>query len=1120
LPTNLKNNNSFMRDYIQLATSLAHGLAALTVLALSSLGNAQSSLTTLVGRATAGTPTFNGRCDYNNTPAIGDTITVSAESIARMSDGSYVIFDRGANCIHRLSGGNLTTIAGNGTVGDPIDGLATTTPMRSVSGLAVAADGTIFYSDSDNNVIRKFTIGGNVSTVAGSATAGYVSTGYDNTISLAAARFNNPFGLALDSAGNLFVAEWRGRCVKRIDNAASGGGGATGVTRIAGYCATDGGGLPGGVFNDNVAAQDAVFDQLPALAFDTAGNLYIAEAVNRSIRKITAGANNLIDPTDLTTTIAGTGALGSSGDGGLATSAVFSTVLGVAVDAGGSVHFGDIDTHRIRRVHTAGGISTSIGTGSAGYGADTTGNLTALAVSRPNGFVIDPDGSIVFADQDNFRIRRMTLDATADAFSFNALTNVPVNTAITSNIVVPTGFDSPASIQIANGSYSIGCNGTFTTNAGSINPGQSVCVRVTSASAGNTTTTASLTVGSVAANFAATTQTVTLTGTITAISVGDRSTCIVIDGGVQCWGQNNARQLGNGNGDPQFTSAIPVQAIPAGSGATAVSVGQIHVCAVVAGGVKCWGNGTLGQLGNGTTGIFPSPVNAVGLGAGSGVTQVGVGLAHSCAITNGSAFCWGDDSSGRMGTSGASSLVPLAVNAPGNSGVTSLAVGKFHTCLMINGAPYCAGSGLANLQALNVNVSTVSPSTLPGLNFAAEIGAQGAGEFSCFRRISDGAVICYGSNLNGRLGNGSPTGTSLAFVVPDSATAVSAGVNHACAIVDGGLFCWGLNTSGQTGLPTNITAYFNANPLPAYPSGSGVTHIAAGAEHTCAVANGRVRCWGNNTFARLGVFYDVNLSLTKSGSGTGLVTSSVGGINCGTACSSVAPFSINVNTSVTLSALADAGMTFTGWSGATCNEGQTSATCTFATGGNPGATNAATANFSAIAFTGTVLSRKQHGAYPGELTIAQSAPFNAATIEPRSIGSGHNIIFRFTNAVTGGTASVTDAMDVPIAGATATPSFSGNDLIVTLTNIADATRVKVKVANVNGSLNIEAPVAFLYGDVTQTGKVTAADISALKARGNVTQVGNGDYLFDINVNGGLNNTDVSAVKAKAGNTLP
>jgi mono/diheme cytochrome c family protein len=174
----------------------------------------------------------------------------------------------------------------------------------------------------------------------------------------------------------------------------------------------------------------------------------------------------------------------------------------------------------------------------------------------------------------------------------------------------------------------------------------------------------------------------------------------------------------------------------------------------------------------------------------------------------------------------------------------------------------------------------------------------------------------------------------------------------------------------------------------------------------------------------------------------------------------------------------------------------------------------------AIAFTGTVYSRKQHGMYTGNLDIDETAAFNAASIEPRGIGSGHQIVFVFNNPVSSANVSVTDAMDAPIMGASASASFNVNELIVTVTGVADKTRVKVKATGVNGALNVETPIAFLYGDVNQTGKVTAADISAIKAKSGAMTVDGTTYLRDINVNGGINNTDVSAVKAKAGNVLP
>ena len=174
----------------------------------------------------------------------------------------------------------------------------------------------------------------------------------------------------------------------------------------------------------------------------------------------------------------------------------------------------------------------------------------------------------------------------------------------------------------------------------------------------------------------------------------------------------------------------------------------------------------------------------------------------------------------------------------------------------------------------------------------------------------------------------------------------------------------------------------------------------------------------------------------------------------------------------------------------------------------------------AIAFTGNVFSRKLHGAFTGNLPVDETAAFNAATIEPRGIGSGHQIVFVFNNPVSSATTSVTDAADMPIAGASASPSFNGNELIVTVTGVADKARVKVKATGVNGALNVETPIAFLYGDVNQTGKVTAADIAAIKAKSGAVTVDGTTYLRDINVNGGINATDVSTVKAKAGNVLP
>lgn len=432
----------------RLATQLASAavLVALVVPAHGQTPPNPGTLTTLAGRASAGAPTGNYRCDYNNTPAVGDTIKVSAESLARMSDGSYVIYDRGANCIHRLANGMLTTIAGNGTQGDPVNNVpATQTPMRGVTGVAIAPDGGIFYSDSDNHVIRRFTIGGNVATIAGQfvSPTTYVSSPNANPL---LAQFNNPFGLAFDSAGNLFVAQWRGNCVSKIANAATTAGA---VSNVVGNCQS--GSPVGGFAGDNGAASGAQTNQISSVAFDSDGNLYFTDVFNQRVRMVrasTTGVATQIESSDPITTVAES----------------LNLPYSLAV---GSPHFfyvSEIDGHRIRVVRraTTGNfwidtnrvvttlIESAAGNGVTGYSADQTGDLLSAGLNRPNALSIDPDGSIAFADQNNFRIRRIA--------AFNPF-GVPL-----SNCTAPGGV-------LSNSNQT--CKFTVTTNGDSIDTSDS-----------------------------------------------------------------------------------------------------------------------------------------------------------------------------------------------------------------------------------------------------------------------------------------------------------------------------------------------------------------------------------------------------------------------------------------------------------------------------------------------------------------------------------------------------------------------------------------------------------------------------------------------------------------------
>ncbi len=434
---------------------------------------------------------------------------------------------------------------------------------------------------------------------------------------------------------------------------------------------------------------------------------------------------------------------------------------------------------------------------------------------------------------------------------------------------------------------------------------------------------------------------------ITAISAGNNFTCIVKDGGVQCWGRAINGVLGNATDGGYY--AAPQQTIAAGSGATAVSAGSMHACAVVSGGVQCWGAGGDGKLGNGGFGNYSTPTQVTDFGAGSGATQVAAGGGHTCAIKNGAAYCWGKDSDGQLGIgagAGSEFNTPqlVAASADGKqftSGVTAITAGAFHTCAVGNASntdTYCWGSN--SFGQLFRTPGTPAKSTVPLLSGLASaydgISAGAAGRYTCAHNPNSGGYSkCYGENTNGQLGNGTPGSPSFVEILPTES--ISAGQNHTCAVQSGGLLCWGSFAAGKLGTgqtsdsatPTAVTRY-------PPNTGAGVTAVTTGDLHTCAIVNGEVRCWGNNAFAQLGIFY--NNVLTVNVAAGGSVASSVGGIDCGATCQTF----LVLNTVVTLAAAPNPGYLFTGWSGVTCTEGSNSGSnCSFAMASNI----TATANF-------------------------------------------------------------------------------------------------------------------------------------------------------------------------------
>ncbi len=276
-----------------------------------------------------------------------------------------------------------TVVGTGGSAGFSGDGgPATSAQLNSPTGVAVDGAGTIYIADQVNNRIREVAkSNGLISTQAGSGTAGYAG---DAGLAINA-DLNAPLGVVVDSSGNFYIADSGNDVIRKVTPTDT-------ITTFAGDNA-----LGFNFSGDKGPAVNAVFDVPAAVAMDSAGNLYIVDAENNRIRKVTASTN-------IITTIAGTGALGYSGDGGLATLAKLYHPLGVAVDSAGNVYIADSGNDVIRKI-TGNIITTVAGTGSTpAFGGDGGPAVNAF-LNHPCGVAVDAAGNIYIADTTNGRIR-------------------------------------------------------------------------------------------------------------------------------------------------------------------------------------------------------------------------------------------------------------------------------------------------------------------------------------------------------------------------------------------------------------------------------------------------------------------------------------------------------------------------------------------------------------------------------------------------------------------------------------------------------------------------------------------------------------------------------------------
>ncbi|MDM8522467.1 SBBP repeat-containing protein [Desulfococcaceae bacterium HSG8] len=360
-------------------------------------------------------------CVFTNSQERG-TLTIIKQ--ATPQDGAD--FDFTSNIPVSVLGGNISTVAGDGTGGFGGDGgPATNASLNYPGGVAFDSAGNLFIADQWNHRIRKVdAITGNISTAAGNGTSGFGGDGGPATN----ASLNGPYGVAFDSAGNLFIADLSNHRIRKLD-ATTGN-----ISTVAG----DG---TRGFGGDGGPATSASLYYPIGVAFDSAGNLFIADWYNHRIRKVDATTGNI-------STVAGNGTGGSGGDGGPATSANLNEPIGVTFDSAGNLFIADYKNNRIRKVDaTTGNISTG---GSGGDG----GPATSASLYYPTGVVFDNAGNLFIADQWNHRIRKV--DATTGNISTVAGNDTggvggDGGPATSANLHNPTGvvFDNAGNLLIS-----------------------------------------------------------------------------------------------------------------------------------------------------------------------------------------------------------------------------------------------------------------------------------------------------------------------------------------------------------------------------------------------------------------------------------------------------------------------------------------------------------------------------------------------------------------------------------------------------------------------------------------------------------------------------------------------